>query len=284
MSDNIDRFESIFRRTERERFNYVDVPIESIAIVTDQDAAAAEETKKVLLEVLPRLESANGFRVITGDQYSTVSQLKERVDAEQTDLIVTYRHLQEEDLIPHHSLGVYLDVLTQTTSIPVLVLPGTARDPKKVTGRDADRVMVVADHITGDARLINYGVRVVRNGGTIWFCHVEDDKTYERYMHAIERIPEINTSAARDLVKDQLLREASLFIEDCVTELKEKGPHISFQSVVRMGHHLKQYRSLVEENQIELVVINTKDDDQLAMHGMAYSLSVEMTEVPLLLL
>ena len=51
-----------------------------------------------------------------------------------------------------------------------------------------------------------------------------------------------------------------------------------------MGHHLKQYRSLVEENQIELVVINTKDDDQLAMHGMAYSLSVEMTEVPLLLL
>ena len=217
-------------------------------------------------------------------RYSTVSQLKERVDAEQTDLIVTYRHLQEEDLIPHHSLGVYLDVLTQTTSIPVLVLPGTARDPKKVTGRDADRVMVVADHITGDARLINYGVRVVRNGGTIWFCHVEDDKTYERYMHAIERIPEINTSAARDLVKDQLLREASLFIEDCVTELKEKGPHISFQSVVRMGHHLKQYRSLVEENQIELVVINTKDDDQLAMHGMAYSLSVEMTEVPLLLL
>ena len=284
MSDNIDRFESIFRRTERERFNYVDVPIESIAIVTDQDAAAAEETKKVLLEVLPRLESVNGFRVITGDQYSTVSQLKERVDAEQTDLIVTYRHLQEEDLIPHHSLGVYLDVLTQTTSIPVLVLPGTARDPKKVAGRDADRVMVVADHITGDARLINYGVRVVRNGGTIWFCHVEDDKTYERYMHAIERIPEINTSAARDLVKDQLLREASLFIEDCVTELKEKGPHISFQSVVRMGHHLKQYRSLVEENQIELVVINTKDDDQLAMHGMAYSLSVEMTEVPLLLL
>jgi hypothetical protein len=284
MSDNIDRFESIFRRTERERFSYVDVPIESIAIVTDLDAASAEKTKQGLLEVLPRLESADGFRFITGDQYSTVSELKERVDAEQTDLIVTYRHLQEEDLIPQHSLGVYLDVLTQTTSIPVLVLPGTAKKPKQISGRDADRVMVVADHITGDARLINYGVRVVRNGGTIWFCHVEDDKTYERYMHAIERIPEINTAAARDLVKDQLLREASLFIQDCVRELKEKGPRISFQSVVRMGHHLKQYRSLVEENQIELVVINTKDDDQLAMRGMAYSLSVEMTEVPLLLL
>lgn len=284
MSDNIDRFESIFRRTERERFTYVDVPIESITIVTDQNSAAAGATREVLLQVLPRLESADSFRFITGDQFSNVSDLLERVDAVQTDLIVTYRHLQEEDLIPQHSLGVYLDVLTQTTSIPVLVLPGTARDPKAITGRDADRVMVVADHITGDARLINYGVRVARKGGTIWFCHVEDDKTFERYMHAIERIPEINTSAARDLLKDELLREATLFIEDCVTELKEHGPRISFRSIVRMGHHLRQYRELVEENGIELVVINTKDDDQLAMNGMAYSLSVEMTEVPLLLL
>ncbi len=284
MSDNIDRFESIFRRTERERFTYVDIPIESIAIVTDQDAAAAEETKKVLLEVLPRLETVDSFRFITGDQYSQVSELRELVDQERTDLIVTYRHLHDSELVPEHSLGVYVDVLTQTTSIPVLVLPGTAGQPKPIAGRDADRVMVVADHISGDARLINYGVRVCRSGGTIWFCHVEDDKTYSRYMHAIERIPEIDTTAARDLVKNQLLREATMYIDDCVTELKEKGPRISFQSVVRMGHHLRQYRELVEEHGIELLVINTKDDDQLAMHGMAYSLSVEMTEVPLLLL
>lgn len=284
MSDNIDRFESIFRRTERERFTYVDVPIESIAIVTDQDQAAAEATQTVLLEVLPRLETVDSFRFITGDQYSTVSELKEKVDAERTDLIVTYRHLHEEETLPQHSLGVYLDVLTQTTSIPVLVLPGTAKAPTPVRGREADRVMVVADHISGDARLINYGVRVCRNGGTIWFCHVEDDKTFHRYMHAIERIPEIDTTAAKELLEEQLLREATMFIEDCVTELKEKGPRLSFQSVVRMGHHLKRYRELVEENEIELLVINTKDDDQLAMHGMAYSLSVEMTEVPLLLL
>ena len=284
MSDNIDRFESIFRRTERERFTYVDVPIESIAIVTDQDEAAAKQTKDVLLTILPRLAQAEKFRFITGDQYSQISELRDLVDAERTDLIVTYRHVHDSDLVPEHSLGVYVDVLTQTTSIPVLVLPGTAGRPTPIKGRDADRVMVVADHISGDARLINYGVRVCRSGGTIWFCHVEDDKTYDRYMHAIERIPEIDTSAARDLVKEQLLREATLYIEDCVTELKEKGPKLSFQSVVRMGHHLRQYRELIEEHGIELLVINTKDDDQLAMHGMAYSLSVEMAEVPLLLL
>lgn len=284
MTDNIDRFESIFRRAEREQFTYVDVPIESIAIITDADKASADAAKESLLCILPRLESVDSFRLITGEDYSTVAELRAKIDEERTDLIVTYRHLQEGDLTPKHSLGVYLDVLTQTTSIPVLVLPGTANNPKKLTGRDADRVMVVADHITGDARLINYGVRVCRNGGTIWFCHVEDDKIHQRYMHAIERIPEINTSAARELLQEQLLREASLYIDECIHELKEHGPHVSCRSVVRMGHHLKQYRELVEENGIELLVINTKDDDQLAMHGMAYSLSVEMTEVPLLLL
>lgn len=284
MSDNIDKFESIFRRTERERYSYVDVPIQSVAIITDQDTQAAEHTKDVLLTVLPRLASAESFRFISGDQFSTVAELLERVNSERTDLIVTYRHLQEESLVPQHSLGVYVDVLTQTTSIPVLVLPGTAREPRPLSGRDADRVMVVADHISGDARLINYGVRMCRDGGSIWFCHIEDDKTFERYMHAIERIPEIDTSIARELLPKQLLREATLYIDSCVEELTAEGPQLQFQSVVRMGHHLKQYRELISENHIELLVLNTKDEDQLAMHGMAYSLSVEITDVPMLML
>ncbi len=284
MTDNIDRFESIFRRTERERFRYVDVPIQSIAIVTDQDAASAEQTKQDLLLILPRLQQAEVFRLITGDQFSTVGELLEVINAERTDLVVTYRHLHEESLEPLHSLGVYLDVLTQTTSIPVLVMPGSAARHTPLSGLDADRVMVVADHISGDNRLINYGVRVCRNGGTIWFCHIEDQKTFERYMHAIERIPEIDSTVAREALSAELLREASLFIDDCIRELREKGPPLAFQSAVRMGHHLRQYRELVSENSIELLVINTKDDDQLAMHGMAYSLSVEMTDVPILLL
>ena len=51
-----------------------------------------------------------------------------------------------------------------------------------------------------------------------------------------------------------------------------------------MGHHVKEYRRLVDGHDIELLVANTKDDDQLAMHGMAYSLSIELIDVPMLLL
>ena len=51
-----------------------------------------------------------------------------------------------------------------------------------------------------------------------------------------------------------------------------------------MGHHVREYRRLIDDNQVDLLVANTKDDDQLAMHGMAYSLSVELVDVPMLLL
>ncbi|MEZ6042357.1 MAG: hypothetical protein R3C20_17780 [Planctomycetaceae bacterium] len=67
--------------------------------------------------------------------------LLEMIDTEQTDLIVTYRHLHERDMLPVHSLGVYLDMLTQTTSIPVLVLPGLSHaDLLSLNDGDCDRV------------------------------------------------------------------------------------------------------------------------------------------------
>ncbi len=284
MTDHIDEFQSMFKRAERERFVYVDIPIESVAFVTDKKSDANDQVRDAVLRFLPRLESTDALRVIGPDDYANVNELLAKIDETQTDLIVTYRHLGEESLIPQHSLGVYLDVLTQTTSIPVLVLPGTAIKPHPFTADVCDRVMVVADHISGDNRLINYGVRLCRNGGTIWLCHVEDEKTFERYMAAIERIPEIETSSARNLIDAELLREANQFIEDCTTELREKGPNLSCESSVTKGHFLRKYRELIDQHEIELLVANTKDDDQLAMHGTAYSLSVEVTDIPMLLL
>ena len=81
-----------------------------------------------------------------------------------------------------------------------------------------------------------------------------------------------------------MLKEARDFIETCFGTLRETGPNVSLKSHVGMGHHVTEYRRLVDENEIELLVSNTKDDDQLAMHGMAYSLSVELIDVPMLLL
>ena len=51
-----------------------------------------------------------------------------------------------------------------------------------------------------------------------------------------------------------------------------------------MGHHLSTYKELVQKHQVDLLVMNTKDEDQLAMHGIAYPLAVELREIPLLML
>ncbi len=51
-----------------------------------------------------------------------------------------------------------------------------------------------------------------------------------------------------------------------------------------MGHHVTQYLELVESHEIDLLVLNTKDEDHSAMHGLAYPLAVELRDTPLLML
>ena len=41
---------------------------------------------------------------------------------------------------------------------------------------------------------------------------------------------------------------------------------------------------MIDEHQVDLLVVNTKDEDQLAMHGLAYALSVELRSTPILML
>ena len=41
---------------------------------------------------------------------------------------------------------------------------------------------------------------------------------------------------------------------------------------------------LIEQHQVDLLVLNTQDENQLAMHGVAYALAVELRHIPLLML
>ena len=56
------------------------------------------------------------------------------------------------------------------------------------------------------------------------------------------------------------------------------------EHLVVFGSHLSEYKRLIEEHEVDLLVLNTKDEDQLAMHGMAYALAVELRQIPLLML
>ena len=54
--------------------------------------------------------------------------------------------------------------------------------------------------------------------------------------------------------------------------------------VVMIGHRLSEYQRLTEDHKIDLLVMNTKDEYQAAMHGLAYPLAVGLRTIPLLLL
>ena len=274
----------MFRKAEREAFAYADVPLASVAIVTDQPADEVGTLKEKLTSFLPQLQRAEQWHVSADGDYDTVDSLIKRIEDQQPDLVVTYRHLFEESFVPQHSLGVYLDVLTQVLQPPVLVLPGTAVDPAPLDREPGKCVMAVTDHIAGDDRLINFAAAMTPSGGDLWLCHVEDDAVFSRYLRAIERIPEIDTDQAKRLIDQQLLKEAGDFIDTCLEELRAQRSDISLHSSISRGHRLKEYVHLVESHNVDLLVVNTKDEDQLAMHGMAYALSVELIERTLLLL
>ena len=184
-----------------------------------------------------------------------------------------------------YSLGAYVDVVTQATEIPVLVLPHPAAIQKtpELLG-DIDTVLAVTDHLAGDHHLVSYGALFTSLEGKLVLAHVEDKAIYERYIDVIGKIPSLDTDVARQDILAQLLKEPADYIESCREVMANEGSSIHIESVVAVGCRLNDYKKLIREHSVDLVVLNTKDDEQLAMHGVAYPLAIELRDTPLLLL
>jgi hypothetical protein len=144
--------------------------------------------------------------------------------------------------------------------------------------------MAISDHLTDDHRLVNHALRFTENGGTLWLTHVEDKATLGRYMEVISKIPTIETDDAREALREQLLKEPQDYIAGCVEVVRAAGTHVTVEGLVLFGSRLAEYKRLIEQHTVDLLVLNTKDQDQLAMHGIAYALAVELRQIPLLML
>ena len=182
------------------------------------------------------------------------------------------------------SLGVYIDVLTQATDFPILLLPR----PNEILNSDGllptDHVMAVTDHLAGEQKLVSYAARFTQKGGKLALVHIEDEKVFDRYISIVGKIPSLDTDVARKEIEAKLLREPQDYIESCRQEIQKLNLPLSVQSIVTMGHWLSDYKRLINAEGTQLLVINTKDDDQLAMHGMGYPLSIEIQNIPLLMI
>ncbi len=282
----VDLFESAFRSADKPAFVRAPLTMARILVVTDLDTAASGA---LLGQVRGYLNAIDGgqihWAVLDTNGYDNVKNLLEHVEAEKPDLIVTYRHLKSSAWKWPFSLGEYLDVLTQTTTIPVLVLPHPdAAHALPHSVRNTDNVMAITDHLSGDNAIVNVAASFTADGGTCWLSHVESGQIYERYMDVISRIPEIDTQTAREAIGEQLLKEPRDFIARARTALEAEGHAIKVEAIVTMGRRIDEYRHLIEAHEIDLLILHTKDDEQLAMHGTAYPLAVEMRQIPLLML
>ncbi len=280
----LDQFESVFRAASKAVFEYQRIAVNSVLVVTDQEGDAAARTGEQVARFLRVLDGAD-FRVVGATEFGTVPALLGLIEHHRPDLICTYRHLHSESWRWPYTLGEYVDVLTQVTTTPVVVLP----HPESMRASDhavqhTGVVMAMTDHLTGDARLVNYAVRLTEPRGKLFLTHIEDQATFERYVDTISRIPSIETDDARREILERLLTEPEDYIQSCRTVLEEKGLDLDVVSIVRLGQHIREYQTLIEEHLVDLLVFNTKDEGQLAMHGLGYPLAIELRQIPLLML
>ncbi len=281
---NIDQFESIFKKADKAQFELEDVDLDTMLIISDADAEMTERFKLQAVDFLDNtlLESDITWHQMYGDEHHAVSDVVQRIDELRPDLVCTFRNLHAPATDYPYSLGVYLDVLSQATDIPVLVLPSPHRHAAIPTSTKT--VMAIADHLTGDNHLVSYAARLTSPQGRLLLTHVEDRMVFSRYANVIAKIPSIETEPARRAIMDQLLNEPRDYIRSCAQGLLAAELPIETVEIVTVGHSLLDYKQLIETHDVDLLVLNTKQEDQLAMHGLAYPLCVEMRDTPILML
>lgn len=284
---NVDQFESVFRSAAKDVFAYQEIQIGSILIVTDLAPYEADRLAGRIRSFLQALDLNEGaaWRVVSGSEFTTVRELLDLVEQARPDLICTYRHLHSEGWKWPFTLGDHVAVLTQATEAPVLLVP----HPQETSAagdalENTDVVMAITGDLAGDDRLVNFAARFTLADGRLLLTHVEDERTFQRYLAVIGKIDTIDTEEARQRIERQLLKEPEDFINSCAEALGEAGLSFTVETIVTMGHHLRQYEALVTEHHVDLLVMNTKDEDQMAMHGRAYPLAVQLRHVPLLML
>ncbi len=283
---NLDQFESEFRAATRTPYEYAPISLNRGLLITDM--ASPDPT---MLENLARFLGVgrNGKQIdlehLSIDATCNVRELLAIVAEKEVEMLVTYRNLHSDAWSWPHSLGDAVDVLTQITDIPVLLIPNPKEDADYGEQmKNTDVVMAITDHLAGDHKLVNYAVALTQPGGKLILSHVEDDEAVQRTVDAISKIPSIDTDTVAEQLPKQLLKDPLDYAESCQEVLKKANVDITVEHSVTLGHLLKDHLQLIEQHEVDLLVLNTKDDDQLAMHGLAYPLAVELRKTPLLML
>jgi hypothetical protein len=280
----LDHFESTFRAATKEHYHYTPISFEKIFVVTDLEKQAATQLGDSLKRYLGTAAPKAVWSIWEGKDYNHVGDLLSQIEKEKPDLICTYRQLKSVHHAWPYSLGEYLDILTQMTPTPVFVLPHPEKAQALFEKERLLEVMALTDHLAGNARLVDYGVAFTPAEGTLFLAHLEDEAVFKRYIDVIGKIPSLDTETAREKIAEQLLKEPYDYIQSCRAVLAASQQSRQIEPILQMKSSIADYKAIFEKYNIDLLVLNTKDADQMAMHGLAYPLAVEMQEMPMLML
>lgn len=281
----VDQFESVFKAAAKSTYLHEVSTMEKVLLATDLEGPEAnyflQATKEFLAEAAPEAV----WQLLEGSDYNSSRGLLEKVEEIRPDLIVTYRHLDSESWRWPYGLGECLDVLTQSTPNPILVLPHPEnKETAESLSEPPNEVMAVSGHLHDDNQLVRLAIHFTASQGRLTLSHVEDQATFDRYLDAISKIPEIETDIAKESILERLLNDARDFAESVRLEVEKQHLELDVKGLAKVGKRLSDYSEMIEEGKIDLLVMNAKDEDQMAMHGMAYPLAVELRSTPLLLL
>lgn len=279
----LDDFESVFRSAVKARFHHQPPEIGSALLITDLDQAQTAGILDAATEFLSHGHGELEWSTLSAGDFSEVGDVLDRVRRDPPGLAVCYRHVLGQGAKLPYSLGSTVDALTQATDIPVLLLP-RPHDGRIDLPKSTHRVMVVTDHLTGDDHLVNWASHLCTDDGTLFLSHIEDQAVLDKYIEVCSKIPGIDLALAKEKIPKKLLDMPRDYVQSTAEVLAEHDNHEKVEAIVKLGAPVKEYEELVEEHNIDLLVMNTKDAGQSAMHSLAYALSVEIRSRPLLLL
>ena len=281
----VDEFESAFRGANKVRFKLGLPEVRRVLVLTDLEGEAHAEYCAAARALIGDVGAGAEYVDFDSSALAGVESVLALVRDAAPDLVCTYRNLKTDAWRWNYSLGVYLNAVTRGFDFPVVVTPSPHAFP--VAGwehRSTDRAMAVTDRLTGDDVLVNWVLKIIDFGGMLWLMHVEDADVFDCYICAIAKIPSINTGNAREVILDQLLREPRDYIQSCVDALAKASAERKVEQVVTLARSVADYRAMIEDKGANMLIFRTMEQDHIALHGIAYSLAVELTDTPLLML
>ena len=252
-------------------------------MITDLAPGAATSIVGYVRKFLSAIDHYDAEWIVVDSETSAdLAALLSQIESERPNLIATYRHLYSQGGRWLVSLGEHFGILTQATTTPVLVLTHPKAEYSAAQSlTNTSNVMAITDHLLAEASLINFALSFTAPQATYWLSHIEAEAQFERYTTAISKLPQIDTETAREGLESQLLKAPHDYVKSCRVAIEAAEAPIKNEEVVTMGRRLDAYSRLIDEREIALLLMRTEDEDQLAKHGLAYPLAVELRKIPL---